>query len=363
MSWGYEEGEIPETQNAFEGSKDSFTTMPNIHTEYEFVSNLGQGGFGKVDKFKNRITGKLVAVKVAIHEQSRIDQQREVQILTSMTRHANIGKLIEYRPNEDRIVFAAYGPDLEVYADEFMENGVEIPEAFVFHVFNQLTSALAHIHGSGVVHRDIKPSNIVLNYFYHGPTGCFLFPRVVLIDFGLAKASLEPHRSTCGTPKFGVPEHEIGWHSEASDIYSVGAVIHSLCTDRPPKAEAPAGHYDKHSWYRDQPQTISRIVKREHGLEYLSATHFDAQVSTFLRHRRFPPLGYSHILEWWMRRALDDFMEDRVTIGELSTKMKIDADRQIMFWTKWVRQVCRPQRVEPEMEIAYPKPPLHWRPE
>ncbi len=40
-----------------------------------------------------------------------------------------------------------------------------------------LSSALAHVHGTGIVHRDVKPSNILLD-----PTGA---PR--LTDFGISR--------------------------------------------------------------------------------------------------------------------------------------------------------------------------------
>src|SRR5688572_6716240 len=94
----------------------------------------------------------------------------------------------------------------------------------------QLSDALAHAHGVGVIHRDLKPANIVV-----GPDG-----QAKILDFGLARlhavdigstplSSSElsiDARHTVGTPPYIPPEHLSGAPvDERGDIYSFGVTL------------------------------------------------------------------------------------------------------------------------------------------
>lgn len=346
-----ESGEITDDGNA--------TATTDFGSLYTYKSNLGEGGFGLVNKYQHNITGQFVAVKTANNPISRIDQQHEVAALKSLSPHPNITTLIEYRPEEDRIIMQYYsGPNLDDRIENFRRMNEQFPEAFVFHVFNELVLALLHIHGSGVLHRDIKPANVVLDTETQDPNS--LYPRIVLVDYGLAKIGSASHADACGTPMWGAPSHEAPIHSEASDIYSVGAIIHGLCTHRAPKAEVPRGE-NINEWYRNTPQDISRIVQGEGAavaLTYEAADHF-----TFEQNRRIPKVGYSHILEYWMNRALHNDPGKRATLHELATDMKVDADAQIAYWRSYVDQVCIPQGYRRICQISFKRPDSDWRPD
>jgi serine/threonine protein kinase len=101
----------------------------------------------------------------------------------------------------------------------------------------QVARAVAHAHERGVFHRDIKPGNILID-----AAGT---PH--LTDFGIAKLVENSAHQTLshtllGTPAYMSPEQAAGRReaiSAASDIYSLGAVLHALLTGRPPPR--PAG--------------------------------------------------------------------------------------------------------------------------
>merc|ERR1719238_19014 len=69
--------------------------------------------------------------------------------------------------------------------------------------FHQIVTALSYLHARKIVHRDLKPENILVK----NPAGR-ASPKLVLVDFGLAKALGDQAMTTtvCGTPLYIAPE-------------------------------------------------------------------------------------------------------------------------------------------------------------
>lgn len=91
----------------------------------------------------------------------------------------------------------------------------------------QLVDALIALHRAGKLHRDLKPSNVLVTQ-----TG-----RLALLDFGLVSSVAEgdPERLAVGTPVYMSPEQAADQPlSEASDWYSVGAMLYESLLGRRP---------------------------------------------------------------------------------------------------------------------------------
>jgi serine/threonine protein kinase len=94
-----------------------------------------------------------------------------------------------------------------------------------------LCDALGHLHrqSPSVIFRDLKPQNIMRR----------IDGRVVLIDFGLARASVRRGGTAIGTAGYAPPEQYQGLADARSDVYALAATLHHLLTGRDPTGETP----------------------------------------------------------------------------------------------------------------------------
>ncbi|KIL99444.1 Serine/threonine-protein kinase PknB [Paramagnetospirillum magnetotacticum MS-1] len=99
----------------------------------------------------------------------------------------------------------------------------------------QVLSALAYLHGRGIVHRDIKPANILLTARQEGV--------VKLCDFGMARqgaATDAASNAWFGTLDYISPEQRGGTGAVdgQTDIYSTAAMAYRLLSGQLPGDEA-----------------------------------------------------------------------------------------------------------------------------
>ncbi|XP_028458325.1 homeodomain-interacting protein kinase 1-like isoform X2 [Perca flavescens] len=199
-----------------------FPDTLQLPRQYEFLQDLGEGGFGKVVKCWNKDTKQTVAVKIP--KFSYYDS-KEVSILKTLMR-LNL--------DENNIVtffgwfHTSFGRALvlemlDISIQDYILKTHHAPMRLrdVSTVIQQLARALDALKSIGVIHADVKPDNIMLVDHRRRPFA------VKLIDFGLAMPRSEARQGvTLQTLCFRSPEIVLGLpFSEAIDMWSLGCVM------------------------------------------------------------------------------------------------------------------------------------------
>ena len=183
----------------------------------------------------------------------------------------------------------------------------------------QLVDALVALHRAGKLHRDLKPSNVLVT----------AAGRLALLDFGLVATVAEgdPERLAVGTPVYMSPEQAADQPlSDASDWYSVGAMLYEALVGRRP-FEGDSEHVmtRKQTEYPPTPRQLNSSVPavlsrlcvqllqpspsaRPHGVAILDMLGAAPSETTRSIGRSYPPamfVGRSGEIEV-LRRALAD---------------------------------------------------------
>jgi len=210
---------------------------------YEIVSALGRGGMGEVYLAQDTKLGRRVALKfmaLAFSEDSdsarRFEQEARA---ASGLNHPNIVTIHEIGEVNNRRFIATEFIDgetlrqrLQPIATQADGGATRIETTEAISIAEQVASALAAAHASGIVHRDIKPENIMLRR-----DGI-----AKVLDFGLAKFA-EPKPGgpedltremvmtspgiVMGTMSYMSPEQARALPVDArTDLWSLGVVLY-----------------------------------------------------------------------------------------------------------------------------------------
>lgn len=232
---------------------------------YEILSELGQGGMGKVYLAKARETGLTVVIKTMIKMKNSnrlIERFRREGLALARLSHPNIARVYDFRLCSQESVEHSYpylvmehikGQTLGHAVEALHRGSAEIPLDQLEAFFVPLARALVHCHENGLVHRDLKPENVLIE-MSEDPEQA---PRPVLIDFGLVKIDKEALRQSLelsqqltqsgqmlGSPAFAAPEQLHGEVEEvgaATDVWGFGATLYWAVSGQFP--------YDAHGLY------------------------------------------------------------------------------------------------------------------
>ncbi len=205
-----------------------------LSDKYEILRWIGGGGMAEVYLARHRIHGALFAVKVLsldLAQDERIVARfvQEARTAATLSGHPNIVPIFDIgAANGLYYLIMQYvdGEDLSKY----LRRNKKLNPRDAAKITCQVADALVWASAKGVVHRDLKPSNLYLD-----KTG-----RVMVLDFGIAKATDVPSPLTAATERVGTtyymsPEQIRGEPCDVrSDLYSLGVVSFELLAGRKP---------------------------------------------------------------------------------------------------------------------------------
>ena len=289
---------------------------------YHLEELIDTGGMGMVFRAVRRGDGfeQQVAIKIIRRDVAspllvrRFFQERSA--LANLN-HPGIARFIDGGATCDGLPYLVMelisGVPIDRYCDQHRLN---VRERLV--LFQKVCQAVGHAHQQLIVHRDLKPANILVD----------LTGQPKLLDFGIAKL-LEPMTQQAdaqtlqlfrlATPQYASPEQIIGAQiTTASDVYSLGVILHELLTGTPPPVTVQNSP-------GDQPPQVTRMLRGDLNAmvmkaigsrvedRYNSVLHFELDIQRFLENRpisaRPPSLG---------RRLVKSIRRNRTAVAALA---------------------------------------------
>ncbi|MDQ6661618.1 MAG: serine/threonine protein kinase, partial [Chloroflexota bacterium] len=142
--------------------------------------------------------------------------------------HPNILSLLEFGEGEELLYSVTPFIATGTLEDLLMHVGGKFSAMQAMPILRQLCSALHYAHDQNVIHGNIKPTNVFV-----AADG-----RILLADFGIAHHYDDSQQSLTrvgwGTAEYVAPEQSLGLVRNASDIYSLGALLFRMLTGQPP---------------------------------------------------------------------------------------------------------------------------------
>jgi serine/threonine protein kinase/Tfp pilus assembly protein PilF len=275
-------------------------TRAGTAVRYRILRAHARGGLGEVFVAEDQELHREVALKEIVREYAADHRSRSRFLvegeITGNLEHPGVVPVYGLGTYQDGRPFYAMrfirGESLKEAIRRFHDSDVpgrdtgERSLAFrqLLRRFIDVCNAVAYAHSRGVIHRDLKPGNVMLGRF--GET--------LVVDWGLAKVGVtdqeassakgteehgeravqprsgsqaEPTQlgAALGTPEYMSPEQASGRHDEvgpASDVYSLGATLHTLLTGRAPAVGAAVGkgRLKAHRGEVSSPRQVKRVV-------------------------------------------------------------------------------------------------------
>lgn len=210
-----------------------------LKNRYQIDAAIASGGMAQVWRGVDQILNRPVALKI-LHPHLATDQAfltrfRREAVASARLAHSSIVAVYD-TVSEDGIEAIVMELIDGTTLRAVLDSAQQLQPGEVVEIGASIADALDTAHRAGVVHRDIKPANIMVSKER----------RVVVTDFGIAKASKDQdltHTGTLlGTAKYLAPEQVAGEPVDPrADLYSLGVVLFESITGKPPfKAETDA---------------------------------------------------------------------------------------------------------------------------
>ena len=278
-------------------------------SRYEALECIGTGTTSRVERARDNVIGRIVALKTFIHSfgEDLEDQFLHEARLVGQLSHPAIVQLYDVGINEEGTPFLVMEYVAGMTLEEHLQShSLTLQRACTWAA--DIARALGLAHSAGIIHGDIKTGNI------------FVTPeeKVKLGDFGIARLATQVSGSdrVKGTPAYLAPEQILGAsQDQRSDQFSFGIVFYELLTGARPFNGDTVGAVCSEILYAEPlppskrnpavPPELDRVIARCLAKNPLERFDSFQQLVTFLypytRTRRRPPALSAGKSSWWMK--------------------------------------------------------------
>ena len=295
---------------------------------FEVLRFIARGGMGAVYEAEDvmlraRVALKLIRGRIATDATAMERFRREV-LLARRVSHPNVCRVYELYDATTAGGVPIHFLTMELLEGETLSRRMaregRLTTEKALPLVRQMCEGLAAAHAEGVIHRDFKSSNVLLVPRREGLSEAGSSARVVITDFGIARA-IEAHgeekqdgpltggAAILGTPEYMAPEQVTGRPvTAATDVYALGVVLYEMVTGKlpftgdtplvsaarrlnesPPRPELEAPGLDRR-WSA----TILRCLEREPERRFRSALEIPSALHR--GGRPAPRLSRVHVL-------------------------------------------------------------------
>ncbi|MCB9688779.1 MAG: SUMF1/EgtB/PvdO family nonheme iron enzyme [Alphaproteobacteria bacterium] len=231
---------------------------PEEEGRYEDLGPIAAGGMGEVRRVRDRVLGRIVAMKVLLPERLAVPDAVARFVEEARTAAAlqhpglipvhELGWFPDGRPwftmeeVRGRTLADAIRELHEASDRTYRPGATGLGLIGLLEAVRQVCAAVGFAHARGVVHRDLKPSNVMLGR--HG--------EVRVVDWGIARIgeaagpvdgdeplrpAFETQGRLTGTPRYMAPEQVTGGAvGPQVDVWALGCILYELLSGRAPYA-------------------------------------------------------------------------------------------------------------------------------
>ena len=193
--------------------------------KYEYIKYLGNGTFGVVRLYQDKLTKEKVAIKI-INKEKIINKQieniikRELNIIQNI-HHINIIDTKQILNDSENIyIIMEYCEKGELF--DLIVDKIFFEENEAAYYFYQLINGIEYLHRKDIVHRDLKPENLLLTKNN----------ILKIIDFDLSNYydKNNPLSTSCDSLGYAPPEVLYGKNYDGIkvDIWNSGIILFAM---------------------------------------------------------------------------------------------------------------------------------------